>query len=401
MSVNTNWDVEKHRVEHECDEHWELRRNFLETHKDKFPEDELVCLAQVFTNVELLGCRYPKETMNLIAELSADVARDYRARQKTKLQRTFVKASDAASSKIKGLRGPQHSPSTGSTTSHSLEPPTEDTGQRPSKRPRLDNEKPFGDLVLVQYPQSAAADVIERSAAVSGMKVEWKHEIDKQDSSTYRCHILFGEKKLIEAQGTSKKLAKAEAAKRGLEILRKYYYLIEIKQQWAQNLNSNTDFSEKLNGTKKPDERSKECLGQDNVGAKLMKLMGWAGGGLGKSQQGITEPIAVPRKISRRGFGVTLNQSNRIHFKTKFRETLQQYIRDGAKDDLVFCDFDNDERALMHQIARNFGLKSHSRGGKDQRTLLISRKINPKDLLDELLEIGGSTGKYELKAPTG
>lgn len=40
--------------------------------------------------------------MDLVAELSQDVAKDYRERQKSKLQRTFVKASDAASSKIKG-----------------------------------------------------------------------------------------------------------------------------------------------------------------------------------------------------------------------------------------------------------------------------------------------------------
>ena len=57
METNEDWDVEKHKQEHECDEHWELRKRFLTTHKDKFPEDELVCLAQVFTNVELLGCR--------------------------------------------------------------------------------------------------------------------------------------------------------------------------------------------------------------------------------------------------------------------------------------------------------------------------------------------------------
>ena len=40
--------------------------------------------------------------MDLIAELSAEVAGEYREKQKTKLQRTFVKASDAASSKAKG-----------------------------------------------------------------------------------------------------------------------------------------------------------------------------------------------------------------------------------------------------------------------------------------------------------
>lgn len=57
MSGEDDWDVERHKTEHECDEHWELRRKFLLAHKDKFPEDELICLAQVFTNVELLGCR--------------------------------------------------------------------------------------------------------------------------------------------------------------------------------------------------------------------------------------------------------------------------------------------------------------------------------------------------------
>lgn len=45
---------------------------------------------------------YPEETMQLIAELSQDIAASYREKQKTKLQRTFVKASDAAGAKVKG-----------------------------------------------------------------------------------------------------------------------------------------------------------------------------------------------------------------------------------------------------------------------------------------------------------
>jgi hypothetical protein len=57
MSFSKDWDVDHHKTEHECDEHWELRRNFMLAHKDKFPEDRLVCLAQVFTNIEFLGCR--------------------------------------------------------------------------------------------------------------------------------------------------------------------------------------------------------------------------------------------------------------------------------------------------------------------------------------------------------
>jgi hypothetical protein len=36
------------------------------THKDKFPEDRLVCLAQVFTNTEFLGCRWVTQTDLLV-----------------------------------------------------------------------------------------------------------------------------------------------------------------------------------------------------------------------------------------------------------------------------------------------------------------------------------------------
>lgn len=96
MSSDTLWDPEKYRGRGESDEHWELKKHFMETHKDKFPEARLVCLAQVFTNMEFLGCRYNTEVMETVSELSKGVADSYREKKKDKLKRTFVKASDAA-----------------------------------------------------------------------------------------------------------------------------------------------------------------------------------------------------------------------------------------------------------------------------------------------------------------
>lgn len=55
--MKPSWDVETLRLEHESDEQWELRRTFMLEHADKYPEDELVTLAQLFTNIEFLGCR--------------------------------------------------------------------------------------------------------------------------------------------------------------------------------------------------------------------------------------------------------------------------------------------------------------------------------------------------------
>lgn len=104
MSSNTEWDVDNYKTDYESDEHWELRRSFMETHKDKFDEDELVCLAQVFTNVEFMGCKYPDETMRKVALLSKDLAEAFRKKRSTKLKRTFVGAQDAAGAKAKGRK---------------------------------------------------------------------------------------------------------------------------------------------------------------------------------------------------------------------------------------------------------------------------------------------------------
>lgn len=104
MSFDKNWDINRYKTDYESEEHWMLRKKFMEVHKDKFSEDELVCLAQVFTNIEFMGCKYPDETMELVANLSQDVAKDFRNERSKRLQRTFVKASDAAEAKAKGRK---------------------------------------------------------------------------------------------------------------------------------------------------------------------------------------------------------------------------------------------------------------------------------------------------------
>ncbi|CAH2064715.1 unnamed protein product, partial [Iphiclides podalirius] len=94
-------DVESLRSEHESDEQWEVRRSFMMEHKDNFDEEELVTLAQLFTNIEFLGCRYPAPTMKRIAKLAEKVSQKYKESRRNKLKRTFVQASDAAEQKAK------------------------------------------------------------------------------------------------------------------------------------------------------------------------------------------------------------------------------------------------------------------------------------------------------------
>ena len=117
----SDWDVDKYKSPHEPSHQWALRRKFMLQNKDRFPEIKVVCLGQTFANIEFMGCRYPKETMELVEvrrllcksycnscvnnslrfqELAFGVVQEYRDQQKGRLKRTFVGAADAAGAKV-------------------------------------------------------------------------------------------------------------------------------------------------------------------------------------------------------------------------------------------------------------------------------------------------------------
>lgn len=73
MSFDVNWDIDKYKEEHESDDHWQLRRIFMEKWKNNYSEERLVCLAKVFANIEFMGCRYPTEVMQEVSRLSQEV----------------------------------------------------------------------------------------------------------------------------------------------------------------------------------------------------------------------------------------------------------------------------------------------------------------------------------------
>ena len=52
------------------------------------------------------------------------------------------------------------------------------------------------------------------------------------------------------------------------------------------------------------EQPTKQGLGADNVGNKLLQKMGWnAGEGLGKNQQGIVDPLSAARRQQGAGLG--------------------------------------------------------------------------------------------------
>jgi len=66
-------DVEKYRKHWEIDKQWRLRKSFILAHQDHIPEDRLLCLAQVYVNMELLKNEYDDALMTEVRALAAKI----------------------------------------------------------------------------------------------------------------------------------------------------------------------------------------------------------------------------------------------------------------------------------------------------------------------------------------
>lgn len=90
-------------------------------------------------------------------------------------------------------------------------------------------------------------------------------------------------------------------------------------------------------------------LKADNKGFKMMKMLGWAGGALGVSGNGIEEPVSIEMKIDRSGLGLSSDSGKLNH--DFFVQYLTKYKADEtATYDLVFSkDFSKDERKTLHE----------------------------------------------------
>ena len=66
-------NIDELRKPYELPHHWQLRNEFIRTYADKFDTDRLICLSNVFVNVECMGLTYPDEVMKLIKELGSKI----------------------------------------------------------------------------------------------------------------------------------------------------------------------------------------------------------------------------------------------------------------------------------------------------------------------------------------
>jgi len=143
-------------------------------------------------------------------------------------------------------------------------------------------------------------------------------------------------------------------------------------------------------------------ISEDNVGHKLLRLMGWSGGGLGKpGQEGISEPIRAQRVCRKAGMGLNSNQKGITReFTSKITDAIREFAKVVSHQDLVFTpEFSKEERAHIHKIARKFRLKSNSKCKGANRYLVLSHPMDKLALAIDLIRNGGDNEKYMVKPP--
>ena len=76
-------------------------------------------------------------------------------------------------------------------------------------------------------------------------------------------------------------------------------------------------------------------ISDSNIGKKILKKMGWTGGGLGKNCQGITEPVSVRKVIGRAGVGMVEDKDQSKGFRwaglSKAEKKLQRSVIKQAR----------------------------------------------------------------------
>lgn len=138
--------------------------------------------------------------------------------------------------------------------------------------------------------------------------------------------------------GSTKAEARDEATKEALEMLSKKCFTIMVKSKYQSADGSTIDAHDlEVKNDKK------EVKG---IGHKLLQMMGWKGGGLGKGGSGISEPITAQTIVNREGLG---SKSASTMFKKQIRKIIEDYAASDNPYDLVFTSgFDNDQRKEMH-----------------------------------------------------
>lgn len=268
--------------------------------------------------------------------------------------------------------------------------------------------------------------------SISKNKLELKYEFVHVPNG-FMITYMINNRFFMSWIGPTKVVAKQAGAKKAIEMLKTIYPSIKTKHVASDlGMNENEMMGIKcklITRAQLYDQQSftsnmtaavSNAPQKEDMGSKLLKKMGWVGGGIGKDLQGISEPIQIEDLTGRKGLGSNSLFPNQIFIKN-LRRVLEEFIATNDDDgELQFTnEFNSEERRSIHKEAMKLHLTSNSYGRDGDRRvskiktlsnkcsilihlikIRVTQKRNVDQLVDHLLTHGGETARYELKVQT-
>jgi hypothetical protein len=216
--------------------------------------------------------------------------------------------------------------------------------------------------------------------SMSKNKLELKYEFSHVPNGfmiTYTINNRF----FMSWIASTKIAAKQNGAKKAIEMLKTLYPSIKTKNvvgDMSMNENEMMNIKRKLitrshlydqqTLTTSLTTMNNNSQPKEDMGSKLLKKMGWVGGGIGKDLQGIAEPIQIEDLQGRKGLGSNSLFPNQIFIKN-LRRILEEFIATNDDDgELQFAnEFNSEERKSIHKEAMKLHLTSNSYGRDGER----------------------------------
>uniref|UniRef100_A0A182R766 G-patch domain-containing protein n=1 Tax=Anopheles funestus TaxID=62324 RepID=A0A182R766_ANOFN len=384
--IETDWPIEFYRKPHDTNSLWELKMLFMQLHKKRIPEHELVPLAQVFASTVGYGCKYAPELMERVKKLGEPVCHKL---EKKRYYRTLA------------------------TKEAYQEYDAWDQQEQESERlVQLSRITPI-------FPARSLVEIFQNIVVVNNSLKETTEWFERLGNGTISIaissisHGVFDVKAYVSnyfitrASGTYR-IAYAQCVADLMDILKNYCYQVNYIQRFSY-LNYNVE--RLLNDST---HQTVQYFQQYNIGYRLLQKLGWSGGALGSKQTGILKPIEVSGKFDRRGLGSLKplrGNRNKIMIEHDHSIDVQFYhmLMDAILArkpyyDLIFSpEFTECERILLTRLAVQRKLRCETRLSETGQTQFVIKRypLSPHVVLTQVL-VGNHplvSKYYEVKSP--
>ncbi|ESN99983.1 hypothetical protein HELRODRAFT_176284 [Helobdella robusta] len=260
----------------------------------------------------------------------------------------------------------------------------------------------LGDFIVCKplSSESNPKSILLHSASLNNAHLLFQEDY-LIEHKQFSCAVLLNKRMLSKCLANTKSDASNMAANLALEVLEKHCYVVVVKQNCDADDDDVVCKTSLMGNQNNAIPGSLKPIPESNIGNKLLKKMGWTGGGVGKvGNEGIENPISLESVINRTGLGF-IDKNVCDGFIKEINKVVEEFLASGKKQDLVFgTDFSKEERVIIHSVGLKFHLKSKSHGQEPDRYLVLSRKRTALELFEHIIASGGETMKYRLIAPS-